>query len=401
MRINSSNKRGVKYLIISILIIVVSIFAYKIIKQESNKNDKNLVEMGYIENSKMYTGYLIKEETVIDIDYSKTYVPVVADGQRASKGQTVATYRGTEYISNAEKLAEMDAEILESMQNLPEVYAAEVQVMDKEILNIIKSIEKETSYVKIQDKKVMVNNLLNKRAKVTAENSPQGETVRKLIAERNQYEQSTKTSKDNIKATDGGVISYKLDGLETKNAFNNIGAIDISGVREKINAQKISNGIKIVNNYEAYILIEIKGIDKKYLEVGKTNKIRIVGFKNLELEGKIYRVRELDNNSYEVMYKITNKIEEIASLREMEIEIVWISSYGLFIPNDAIKLKEDVNYVTVLKYGEYIDVPINIKRQNDNFSIIDNIEDRKSIGGSWGTYNIKVYDQLVIDENGD
>lgn len=398
MVMKNSKRKAFKYLFVTILIMVVGIFGYKIIKQIPDENGNSYVEMGNIENSKIYTGYLLKEETVVDIDLAKTSIPILAEGQRASKDQTIAIYMGNEYINSSDKLSQMDAGILEAMKNLPEIYVSEVQSMDSEILNSMKIVEKETSYVKIQDTKVLVNNLLNKRARAVAENSPQGETVRELIAARNSYEESTKTSKDNIKATTGGVISYKLDGLESAKTFNNLSAISISDVREKIKIQKISNGAKIVNNYEAYLLLEVKDIDKKYLEVGKENKIRIVGLKNLELDGVIYRVREIEEGRYEVMYKITNKIEDIANLREIEVEVVWVSNYGIYVPNEYLNTKEDVDYVTVLKYGENIDVPVNIIRKNDKYSIITNIEDRESIKGTWDDYNIRVYDQLVKED---
>lgn len=396
MKMDKFKKKDIRYLLVAVLIIAICAVGYIVFKQSQSGNDKNFVEMGYIENSKGYTGYLIKEETVIDIDYSKTSVPVIAEGQRASKGQIIAMYRGEDFVNISEKLAKMDTEILEIMENLPEIYASEVQAMDFEILNNIKEVEGETSYIKVQDTKALINNLLNKRAKVVAENSPEGAAVLSLINARNEYEKSTKTSKDNIRATIGGVISYKLDGLETSKAFANLGAISISDVREKAKDSKISNGIKIVNNYEAYLIIEVKDIDKKYLEVGKTNKIRIVGLQNLELEGKIYRTRELNENSYEVMYKITNKIEDIANFREIEVEIVWVSNYGLFVPNDSINVKDEVSYVTVIKYGEYVDVPVNISRKNDKYSIVTNIENKKELKGTWDGYNIKVYDQLII-----
>lgn len=397
MVMSKLKKNMLKYLIAFIVIIVICIFGYKIVKQITGDYYENLVEMGYIENSKVYTGYLVKEETVIDTDSSKNSVPIVSEGQRASKGQTIAVYNGDEYIRSTEKLAEMDNGILEAMKDLPETYVAEVRNMDSEILGNIKGIEQETSYVEIQDTKSMVNVLLNKRARTVAENSSQGSTVKSLITARNEYEKSTKLSEDNIKATVGGVISYKLDGLETNKVFNNLGAISVSDIKENIKSEDVSNGIKVVNNYEAYILVEVKDVDKKYLEVGKTNTIRMVGLKDVELEGMIYRVRELDENSYEVMYKITNKIEELVSLREIEIEIVWVSSYGLYVPNEAIKEKDDVNYVTVIRYGEYIDVPVNVTRKNDKFCIIANIEDKKQVKGTWEDYNIKVYDQLVIN----
>lgn len=394
---NSKNKLA-KYLFLTILVIVIGLFGYKLTKQMLNQKENVFVEMGNIENSKIYTAYLLKEEIVIDIDQSKTSIPILAEGQRVSKNQTIAIYRGSEYINSSDKLAQMDNEILEAMKNLPEIYVSEVQSMDSEIINNIKPLENETSYVKIQDTKVIVNNLLNKRARAVAENSPQGETVRNLIIARNSYEESTKTSKDNIKSTTGGVISYKLDGLESAKTFNNLSAISISDVREKIKDQKISNGVKIVNNYEAYLLLEVKDIDKKYLEVGKENKIRIVGIKDLELDGVIYRVRDLEEGRYEVMYKITNKIEDIANLREIEVEVVWVSNYGIYVPNEYLKIKEDVDYVTVLKYGENIDVPVNIIRKNDKYSIITNIDDRESIKGTWDDYDIRVYDQLVKED---
>lgn len=391
------DKKKIKYLTIIIIICIIGYFVYDYINENAEKSDGNTVAMGQIENSKTYTGYIVKEETIVDIDSSKASVPIIAEGQKSAKGQTISIYSTKESLESSKELSRMDAEILEANKNLPEIYDSEVQAMDSEILSKVKSIEGETSYTNIQDTKTAVNNLLNQRARIVSENSPQGSIVRSLIATRNSYETSIKSSKDNIKAPKSGVISYKLDGLENDKTFNNLGIVDFADIKERLKNQKISNGIKIVNNFEAYIIIEITGVDSKYLENGKTNKIRIVGIKNTVLNGTIYRVRKLDDDKYEVMYKITDDIEGLASIREVEVEIVWLSSYGLYIPNKTIKTKNDITYITVFRYGEKIDVPITVTRKNDKFSIITNINNKSSLKGNWSNYNVKVYDQLRID----
>ncbi len=399
MVVKGLNKKLANFTVIGIAIFAICFLIYIFAKNYFTKDEIPLVQIGYVENTKTYTGYLVKEETVVEYDYSKASMPVISEGQRTAKGQTIAVYKGSGTLEKDSKLAEMDAEILQEMQNLPEVYSSEVQSMNLDILNNIKSVEEETSYAKLQDAKIVVNGLLNKRALSIAENSPQGKTVREKIAARNVYENTTKQSSENIKAGIGGIVSYKLDGLENAKAFNNLGAISFSDIKEKLKSEKVSNGIKIVNNYEAYILIEVKDVDKKYLEAGKINKLSIVGLKNVDIDATIYRVREIEDGKYEVMYRISNKIEELAGLREIEVQVVWVSSYGMYVPNEAVKLLEEVPYVTVLSYGENVKVPVEIKRKNEKYSLIDNISDRSEIKGTWENYNIKVFDQLVIDKN--
>ena len=74
----------------------------------------------------------------------------------------------------------------------------------------------------MQEYKQRINTYVNKRAVIIGTLSPDGAKIKELIEKRNAYELEAKKSTDNIIAPMTGLVTYKIDGLETILAGKNI-----------------------------------------------------------------------------------------------------------------------------------------------------------------------------------
>lgn len=396
--VNLKKNKLLVYIIGAIIFLVVILILFNTVL---NKGETTyLVETGTLEHSDLAEAYVIKNETIIKREVEKSLVPVVAEGQRVSKGGIIATYKSKEYDEYLEKLEQMDNEILELMQDLPAVYSGEIESMENQIRDELKSAVGVTSYVEMQDYVNKINTLINKRASIVGELSPKGAAISKLIEERNEFEESIKSSSDNVVATFPGIVSYKTDGLEEALSPDKINTLTFDYVKSLMNSKNEGSNIKIIDNFSCYIIARVTDVNKEYIKANKTYKLRVIGDTENELSGKLisYTINN-DTGVVDLTFEIFNKIENIASLRDIEIEIFWWTTSGMYVPNEAVYTKDGVSFVKILKYGKYSEVPIIILKQNENNSIVDNYEDDalKELGIE-REYTLKLYDNIIVSK---
>lgn len=377
-----------------LLVLFFAIFVIGIILYNTyNRVETYLVNEGVIEYTTTGVGYVIKKETVMDIDNSKVLIPTKSEGSRVSKNNIIATYRGSEYEEYQAKLQEIDNQILKAMEDIDVEYSMEVSKLEKQVLDRIVSARKITSIIDMQETRNNINDLLAKRASIIGELSPEEAYVKELIANRKVLEAELNTSSANVTATVGGIISYNIDGLEEKITVDNIMNLNYEDVKEYVNdSSVISNSkIKIISNYEAYILIRADNVDNEYIEQGKKYKLKVMNSEVAELEGTTVKITETEQG-YEVLFRVTNGIENIIESRECEIEVVWTTYEGLVVPINAIKESEQgEKYVTILTRGDYVDIPVIVQRENNTYAIVENYE-KENIND----YILERYDQVVV-----
>lgn len=383
------------YIIAVILFIVLIITFTNILK---NGETTYLVEKGTLEFSSLSESYIIKNETIIERDTAKSLEPVIAEGKKTAKGGIIATYKNAEYDKKMEKLEEMDAEILNLMQNLPVVYSSEIESVENQIRAELKSAIGTTSYVEMQNHINDINELINRRAIVVSELSPSGQEIAKLIKERNEFEENMKTSSDNVIATAQGIVSYTTDGLEKSLVANDITNLTFDEIKEVVGKKTTESNIKVIDNFYCCIYSRTEIVDEEYLKIGSKYKLRVVGDSKNALTAKLVSYY-IDNerNTLDVVFEIENGIEQVALLRNMELEIVWWTNTGLYVPVTALRDENDTSYVTLLKYGKNVDIPVKITRNNGSNAIVENFtEEELKEKGITTEYQLKIYDTLVI-----
>ena len=89
------------------------------------------------------------------------------------------------------------------------------------------------------------------------------------------------------------------------------------------------------------------------------------------------------------------------------MDIIWWEYEGLKLPNKAVNTEQytsgtdtlERNYITLLKYGIEYKVYVNVTRKNDDYCIIENLDDKqlKKLGlEEYDNKEINIYDKIVI-----
>lgn len=388
-------------------IILIIIIAYSTIGFISNPTDTFLVTTGEISEWESVTAYIVRDEiTVQGENYKNGMIRIKEEGERVAKGDSIYRYytSGEEQIK--EKIAEIDNQIQEIMQNQKTVFPRDIKLLESQIEEQIAALDGENSIQKIKDYKNNINTYINKKAEIAGEYSPANSELKQLIEQKNQYKESLTANAEYVNAPESGVVSYRVDGLENVLTPQSFGTLDKKFL-ENLNL-KTSQIIptseetgKIINNYECYIILNSKSEQSKGVNVGDDLKIRLPN--SVKVSAEIVNIIEEDDESRTIAIKISENVEDLISYRKISIDIIWWSEEGFRVPNEAIYKIGELSYVIRNRNGYYDKMLVKIQNQNEEFSIVSSYssDELKELGFSsseiYSMKNIALYDEIVLN----
>lgn len=393
------NKNIVVIIVAVICLVVICAIIYECVIQ---KSQTYTVVNGYVEKSSNVQGIVIKQEKVIDINNNNAIIPLVEQGERIRKTESVALYNDNNYQEYISKINDLDKQIETLIKDLPQNYSNDITYIESQIELLGKQARKTTSYIKIQEYKTKIDELTSQKITILGELSPSGSKVRELIDTRKNIEENYKSSANNIKSSMAGCVTYKIDGLEgitDTSKVLNYTKNEIDDIFSKYRSNTSNDfGIKIVDNFNAYIIVKVQ--NNEYIKSGSNIYIKFTDKSDVKESAILTKVVDIDEDNKYCIISMSNGIEKLIDSRCENIEIIWTRKSGMAVPLNAITVdSSNIGKVTTIKNGDYQEVPIKISLSNDNIAIVDNLtdEERKN-NGIENKNTLEIYDQLVIKE---
>ncbi len=394
-----TKKRLVAIIVTVIVVVIISMIIFQCI---SKKSGTYTVVSGYVEKISDTQGVVIKQEKVIDTNNINSIIPLIEQGNRTRKTEAIAIYKDSNYQSYTEKINDIDKQIETLVKDLPQTYSNDIAYLESQIELLGKEARKTTSYIKIQEYKTKIDELVSEKITLLGELSPSGSKVRELIEERKKIEKTYKESSNNIQSPMAGCVTYKIDGLEGMSDTSKVLGYTSTDINKIFDSYKsnVSNdfGIKVVDNFNAYIIVKVK--NNEYIKEGTSISIKFTDKSDLKENATLTKVIDIDSDNKYCIISMNNGIEKLIDSRCENLEIVWTKKSGMAVPLNAITLNESsIGNVTVIKNGDYQEVFVKISLANDNIAIVENLteEDRKN--NNIDNKNVlEIYDQLVIKE---
>lgn len=249
-----------KKIIIGIIVAVAVIYGifivYKLIKNPSNTF---IVENGTISEEETVSGYIIRDEEVIEEKNKKTIIKIKEEGQRVAKGDSVFRYYSDKEGELESKIAELDGKIQAVLENEENLLPNDKKLLESQIENELDKVNGQNEISKLAEYKKTISSYITKKAKIIGENSPSGSYLKGLIEERTSYEEKLKQESEYITAPSAGMVSYKIDGLEKVLTTDNLNTFNKQFLQDldlKVGKAIASSDVtaKIVNNYNNYIV---------------------------------------------------------------------------------------------------------------------------------------------------
>ena len=295
MKKTNVDKRKIKkYIFIFTIILIVILVLYIKYNDIFETKKTYTVVNGYVEKVSDTTGIFIKDEKVIDTDRSKSLITVVDQNKRVSKNGIIAIYKDESYDKYLSEVNDLDKTIETLIKDLPNTYSTEISNINQQISSLSMEARNETSYIKMQEYKNKLNELSYKKVSLLGEYSPTGSKIRELIEQREIIEKTLTNSSNNVISPISGVVSYKIDKLEsvvTSEEILKFNEKELDELFSKYGNNDVSEyGVKVVNNFDAYFITKIdKNQNDEYIKEGKEYTIKTTEQDEYEFSGKLIK----------------------------------------------------------------------------------------------------------------
>ncbi len=408
------------FVLLSILIIILIYFVICIVRFFRQPADTVLIKNGEVIKYEEVVGYIIRNEKVLDTSsYEGTPKANVDDATKVSKGTEIVTYMSREKEQLTEKIAKLDDKIQEAMESKQTILPNDVKVLDSEIeIYLYTNIKENNDVYSIYENKNLINEKIEKKAKIAGDLSPVGSQLKSLIEERASYEKQINDSEKSLKTPEAGLVSFRVDNYENVLSPSVISKLTLAELEKiKINNNQIipisSSKVKIVNNFECYIAIPMESEESKEANLNDNVYLRFDNTGDELISATIEYISEEDNKRI-IVLKIKSNVEELTKYRKINLDVVWWRDKGLKINKEAITYSEItgvsgdtviVPTVTIKTSSYTQDVFVKIVREAGDFAIITNYEDKEllNLGVTEelieGRQTLKMYDEAVLVKN--
>lgn len=405
-KINKIRKHIIEVMVLSLIIFGIIFCAYQIIRLAINPTDSFVIEQGKISQKETLSGYIIREEQVIETpEDAGKLVQIKNEGERVSVGEPVFRYEATNEQELNAKIEELNAQIQEAMQGQTKIFSSDIKALETQIENKIDGMKEKNNIREIREYKTDINGYITKKAKISGSLSPAGSYISNLITERTNIETQLKGSSKYENAKMGGIVSYRVDGLETELTPQKFDSINTESLKKLnlIAGQVITTSDtkgKIINNFKCYIAVTSGTEEAKKAKEGDRIKIKLAD--NREIPATVELIKQ-EGKEVLLILKVTQGVEYLTSYRKITLDLIWWEKEGLRIPNSSIIYENGLSYIVRTKAGALDKILVKIVKENDNYSIITNYttEELKSLGYEVQDINsmkkISIYDEILRD----
>lgn len=379
----NKNKQFIFFIILIAILIYTIYMVYNLIIKPT---DTFVVENGKISSEETVQGYIIRDETILKGEnYKNGLVQIKAEGEKVAKGEAVFRYSTAGEEKLKEQIQELDIKIQEAWEKEDSIFSGDVKVIEQQIEDKLTDMYHINDIQKIKEYKKDLNSYIVKKAKIAGEKSPSGSYLKDLINQRSEYENQLNSGAEYLTATNAGVVSYRVDGLEERLTPSNFGNLskkmleDLNLKTGQIISTSEESG-KIIDNFSCYIacILKDKNLEERGASVGDTINIRLSNRK--EVKAEIAYISKESNEEDLVVFKLENYTEELINYRKISFDIIWWDVSGWKVPNNAIKYEtEDLAYVIRKRVGYTDKIYIQILKQSEKYSIIKNYDTGKEL----------------------
>ena len=398
-----------KLVILAFLAIMIYII-YLVVRLIINPTDTVYVEMGQIQEEETATGYIIRDETVLKGEkYKNGIEQIKTEGEKVAKGDAIFRYYSNNEDELIKKIQELDAKIDEAMSEPDNPLTSDTRVLEEQIDKSINNLYNESDLTKITESKKEILNNMTRKAKLTGELSPAGSYLKKLVDERQDYENQLNSGAEYLSATRSGVVSYRVDGYEELLTTDDFGKYNKEFL-ENLNLKtgqiipSSNESGKIIDNYQCYIVCILDSEYAEQAEVGDKLKLRLPS--GAEVDATI-EYKTVEDNDYIITFRIEKNVDELISYRKISFSIIWWSESGLKVPNQAISYEQkgdnQIPYVVRTRIGYEDKIYVKILESNEKYSIVTNYTSTEltELGFTsseiLSLYSISIYDEILIN----
>lgn len=368
-----------------VLLLVFNIFRYL------NKNlSYALATKATVEQ--LFTGEatLIRNEKTISVS-GGVFEAAVTPGTRVSGKSLIGyLYKGTLDTETEKKLRDLNEQIAQlsasSLFNdahrstLPEEVALDEAHAMMEAINA-------GDYNRISSHAMGIELALNQQ-KEEGEKTDFDQQLLQLQAEKVKIEERISAVRENVHAPFGGIFSENIDGYEDVFSISGLKKLTSNQLKETRPVKDSGEFVKIVDNSEWFLAMNIPAKEANGMYVGMPVRIRLPELDEEAVQAEVYALNQ-DDSEVCLVLSCSQTISGVFDYRNAEVEVVTSSKSGFQIPAEALRMHEDQQGVYVVRDNLARFVPIEIVLQEEDFMLVSTT----TSGG------VRLYDEVITNGN--
>ena len=289
------------------------------------------------------TGYVVRDEEVIRSVYGITNI-VVSEGERVSRGQTLATgYRSADAQNRQSAMEELENQ-LEQLKYAAS-YSAAVEdqaVLDAEIYSQLVHMSK---YVARRDmnsaaeRSAAVKGLIMRRMSSEEVNAAVDQRIESLNEELKAMREDTDGDTMSVQAPGSGCFSGNVDGYEnvlTLEVLANM-TVESFGQIQPLAVSDVAVG-KLISGSTWYYVTVVPTAQTEGVRAGKQIPVSFSSDFYDDLVMEVERIGPDENGSRLLVLSCDRYMQDATLLRQQSADVVFTSYKGLRVPKEAIRV---------------------------------------------------------------
>ncbi len=396
----------VGFLIFAFVLVVAGnvIFSY------GDRLETTIVRSGTEEDMIPATGYIFREQTIINAP-SDGYLYCEADeDERVGLGDAVMyIYKNEINLSANNELKNLDKEISELSEDLrsSDMFSSDTAKIEQTIAQSLRRVPKlgaKGDMNSINSIAENVNDLIEKRRIISGEieATDRSKELADLKAQKAQLEQKYNIERTVVHAPKTGAFTSRIDGMEEKLSLSALENINRQYFRELDKAytdaktsEKVVAGQpigKIVNNFTWSIAVQVSTALAEGLKVGSSLDIRFSDISVDTVSGTVSKITPEDAGKVIIVVKSSKYIDMIYSMSRAKVELVKRSYEGFRIPAKSLRMLDGQMGVYVIRSNKARFVPVEMMYNGKDWVVV-----AEQMESAETPKVLKLYDELIID----
>ncbi len=302
------------------------------------------VAMEYEAGSGSYTtGYVLRDETLVRTRHGITTM-VVSEGERVSRGQTLATgYLNSSALDRENRIEELENQ-LEQLKYAAS-YSADVSsqnILDTEIQS---QLEQMCRFVarrdmnSAADRSPAIKGLILRRMSSEKDNAAMDQRIAAIKEELSSLQADTSGDTVTVTASQSGYFSGSVDGYETILTVEAMRSMTTESFDEILPADGPTDAIgKLISGSTWYYVTVVPTAQTTEVKVGNEVPVSFASDFHQELTMTVEKLGKDVEGSRLLVLSCDKYMQEATLLRQQSADVVFSSYAGLQVPKEAVRV---------------------------------------------------------------
>ena len=348
--------------------------------------------------------YIIRDETPLSTTATGVTVPLADNGERVSKGSTIAAVFPSELSAENYVEAQSLEQKLEAYKKIDgqlKLANVDLNKLNGEIRNNFISMLNSAynnDFSSLGEFKLSFAEKLS-RKQISLGNEVDCKSQIDELSSEISALQSASTPTDILTAQEAGYYVSKLDGYENHLTSADIDTLTKEILEDAFKAKKNDTPEgsigKIIDGYNWYIATIVDSAKVSELTKGSSVKLILNDSDKDTVKTYIHSVKAVDKDESLIVFRCNLMNDSLAELRIVDGKIVVNDYTGLKVSRDAVRLDEDGNQGVYVRRGNIINFrSVNIIYSEDSFIIASKPSAESGIELEYT--HLKLYDEVII-----